>query len=60
MGVIRNLYGSKKSDPVEAGACARYALSERPAAQTNMPTFAWIAQWARRATVAGSVIRMTM
>jgi transposase len=25
------LYGSKKSDPVEARACARYALSERPA-----------------------------
>jgi transposase len=25
------LYGSKKSDPIEARACARYALSERPA-----------------------------
>jgi transposase len=24
------LYGSKKSDPIEARACARYALSERP------------------------------
>jgi hypothetical protein len=25
------LYGNKKSDPIEARACARYALSERPA-----------------------------
>ena len=31
------LYGSKKSDPVEARACARYALSERPAPVQPMP-----------------------
>ena len=30
------LYGSKKSDPVEARACARYALSERPASVKPM------------------------
>jgi transposase len=31
------LFGAKKSDPVEARACARYALSERPAATTALP-----------------------
>jgi transposase len=31
------LYGSKKSDPVEARACARYALSEQPAPVQPMP-----------------------
>jgi transposase len=30
------LYGGKKSDPVEARACARYALSERPASVQPM------------------------
>jgi transposase len=31
------LFGDKKSDPVEARACARYALSERPADAAPMP-----------------------
>ena len=30
------LYGNKKSDPIEARACARYALSERPASVKPM------------------------
>jgi transposase len=30
------LYGSKKSDPIEAQAAARYALSERPASTTPL------------------------
>ena len=30
------LYGNKKSDPIEARACARYALSERPAPVKHM------------------------
>jgi transposase len=30
------LYGPKKSDPLEARACARYALSERPASVTPL------------------------
>jgi len=32
------LFGSQKSDPVEARAAARYALSERPASVQPMPT----------------------
>src|SRR5262245_55649197 len=31
------LFGAKKSDPIEASACARYAVSERPAA-TAVPS----------------------
>jgi transposase len=31
------LFGSRKSDAVEARACARYALSERPAASPVLP-----------------------
>jgi len=31
------LYGAKKSDPVEARAAARYALSERPTPTTALP-----------------------
>jgi transposase len=31
------LFGAKKSDAVEARACARYALSERPAAAAPLP-----------------------
>jgi transposase len=32
------LFGAKKSDAVEARACARYALSERPAASAPLPS----------------------
>lgn len=32
------LFGSKKSDPVEARAAARFALSERPAPTSPLPT----------------------
>ncbi len=31
------LFGARKSDAVEARACARFALSERPAASTPLP-----------------------
>lgn len=31
------VYGSKKSDPIEARACARYALTEGPAASPSLP-----------------------
>lgn len=42
------LFGSKKSDPIEARACARYALAERPAAAKPLSD-----QWRSLRQVAG-------
>ena len=45
---IAALYGNKKSDPIEAHACARYAVVERPAATPAPPARASLRQVAGR------------